>query len=270
MKARHAVMLALVLCGVVLLPATAGGGASAGASAKTWRALVPLVSRNYPGVCTLAPAPIWPTGGQTIGTLAPEFSFAPYTALANYRYIYLQYSESQSFSPYSEYRIPSAISRPYTVTPFSNLTPGRTYYWRLREDCGSYRAGPWSRTASFTTPSGGTPPGQVTLQSPADDSTGMALQIGFSWGAVAGATRYKITLARAGYSPTVIFYTTTSCGLGGFQPNTEYAWWVTALNDYAYGPESAHWTFHTRASGAAEAEPERGAEGIVLVAADDW
>ena len=36
----------------------------------------------------------------------------------------------------------------------------------------------------------------------------------------------------------------------GLSPNTTYEWWVQARNDYAWGDDSAHWTFTTGPSGA--------------------
>ncbi len=46
------------------------------------------------------------------------------------------------------------------TVPFSQLCPGTTYYWRAREYVeGSNSAGPWSTSASFTTP--GLPPSAI-------------------------------------------------------------------------------------------------------------
>jgi hypothetical protein len=266
MSKRATISLLLVLSALLLATVAAGGRPSVGASAHTWRALMPLVSRDLPGACTLSPVLVWPTAGQTIATLLPTLRFAPYTPTTQYSYVVVSLDDNKWFAYADEYTVSSTSSSPHDLEVFHNLTAGRTYYWRLRENCGSKNSA-WSQTETFRTPASGTLPARPTLLTPAQDSVGHGASVTFTWQAVTRATGYQFTITKVGTTlrrlrdaagPTYTF--------SGLEPNAQYEWWVTARNAYAYGPESTHWRFRT---GAFAAEPELSArDGVMAIAPD--
>ncbi|HUF10115.1 MAG TPA: hypothetical protein VMO47_12385, partial [Rhodothermales bacterium] len=70
------------------------------------------------------------------------------------------------------------------------LDPSAIHHWRVRAD--NAASDQWSLTWSFVTGTGA--PGIVTLVSPADDATGVAMLPTFTWNAVNGATDYQFDL----------------------------------------------------------------------------
>jgi len=78
-----------------------------------------------------------------------------------------------------------------TCLALSGLTPGSTYYWKVRVSCGEPVVSKWSDLWSFDTALTAVP----YLCSPICGSSGIILTTNFSWDEVAGAVSYDIQVA---------------------------------------------------------------------------
>jgi hypothetical protein len=97
-----------------------------------------------------------------------------------------------------------------TVHSFDNLDPATTYYWRVRDSC-RFGNGPFSPVFTFTTGSNGVMLSAPSLITPSNGATGVGGTVNFAW---------------------------TDIG-------DTYTGYVRAINSYAYGADSEHWSFST-------------------------
>ena len=96
----------------------------------------------------------------------------------------------------------------------------------------------------------GEPLGAVTLSSPANGATGVAVAPALAWSAVSGASGYDIEVAT---DPDFLNVVAQATGLTGtswtpspsLNPDTVYYWRVTANNTCGAGSMSATWAFQT-------------------------
>ena len=142
-----------------------------------------------PNACALAaPVLIAPVGGATLATLVPQFEWSR----IGERY-HVQISTTSNFSVliYESTWDIGGSSNPSVPMNF-NLLPNTAYYWRVASVCEDGAVGSFSSPASFTT---GNVTGPFTsapaMTAPPDSALQASLQVTFSWGDVAGATRGK-------------------------------------------------------------------------------
>jgi hypothetical protein len=115
---------------------------------------------------------------------------------------------------------------PFTHSPatVNNLSPGTTYEWRVRSNCGHGSYSDWSASAVFTT-SGvacNKPVGLTTTDISDTSAT-------FTWSAVAGAQNYSVQiLLPNGYWQIVSGspFSDTSVTITTLSPGSTYAWRV--------------------------------------------
>ena len=131
----------------------------------------------------------------------------------------------------------------------TTLQVGTGYYWRVRaaNDLGD---GPWSEIRSFTTLLAMNPPPQVSLTTPAEGATGIALTPIFSWQGVDEAETYTLQVSiNSDLSSPVIdqsdLIETDYEVRNTLQIDTVYYWRVRAANHLGDGPWSGTNSFTT-------------------------
>jgi hypothetical protein len=154
-----------------------------------------------------------------------------------------------------------------TIWPQVVLTPGQTYYWRVRVSVASPMASAWSAGVMFTTQLGSVSTSGIDVgRYPAPGATGIAGNA-FSWGTVAGASTYEFKIStKADFSDIV----DSSVGLTGtvyqtlakLSPGTTYFWEVRAVSGTVTGPWVTA-TFTTAT--AAQANPTATTAPVVTV-----
>jgi hypothetical protein len=118
-----------------------------------------------------------------------------------------------------------------TCVVVEGLTPGMTYYWKVRAACDSPKISKWSDLRSFDTALGAVP----YLCSPWCGQDDVTISTAFSWDAVFGATSYDIEIATdEAFSNVVSSGTTTVNAWTPAAPldySTVYYWRVRAVKD---------------------------------------
>ena len=111
--------------------------------------------------------------------------------------------------------------------PYSGLTAGQAYWWRVRSRCPAGDYGAWSACRSFSV----TPPTAAvpTLASPANGATGLGCPVTLDWGDVTWAVAYEVRVGASCGSGNV-YATTASAYSFSCQPNLTYWWQVRARN----------------------------------------
>lgn len=132
----------------------------------------------------------------------------------------------------------STSATTYSLT--SDLDSDTVYYWRVRASDGtSFGKSPF-RTFQFTTSGEGDELPAPTLLSPDSAATGVALNVQLTWGAVAGAVKYKVNV-----SGRPAIYTSNTSYAPGLAEGTNYTWNVTAINCNANVNISPTWPLRT-------------------------
>lgn len=205
-----------------------------------------------------APIPVSPANGSVIDTLLPDLEIR--FPISGVSLIYnVEWSRDPQFHGYRGSSrceiVDTSMTRSFQVR--ENLEPGTVYYWHSNAayipDCALdwdkfARWGPWSEPWSFTTRSDGVILPGPQLLSPPDGSRVSELTPTVSWQPVSGGRGYYVYWREFGttgwrshgepYRPTF-----TSDQLWNIRLGKTYEWWVRAVNDYAYGEDSSHWTF---------------------------
>jgi hypothetical protein len=130
-----------------------------------------------------------------------------------------------------------------------NLTPGRTYYWRVRvadeDDTGAPLMSPWSAVWTFSTALGAGParPRLVSpYGGPATGGTDASLQPAIQWTQVFGATGYQLQVSKdCTFATTLVDKTlgleTTTVVETMLENSTTYCWRIKAT-----GPNDSPWS----------------------------
>lgn len=217
---------------------------------------LPLVSRNLPAPVPTAtinpilqgrdkPELVAPCPGVQLSSLAPELVWTS----SGQHWYGIEVSTDPQFSAVAV-KVPPRThcgGPEYKLLLLENLQPATTYYWHVGydDDTGIFT---WSETGWFTTPPSGTatpPAPQPAL--PADGSTVASLTPCLAWQGLDGATMYHITLGVRDSLFTFSVLSPTPGQLVPFAllPGRTYVWRVRAFNGYAWGSESATWSFRT-------------------------
>jgi len=133
-----------------------------------------------------------------------------------------------------------------TSRPMSTLANGTLYYWRVRA-VNAGGSGVWSTTGSFTTIAA--VPVQVTLISPANAATNIAIAPTFTWNAVGNAESYELDYATDDTFTTGLIsltgITTPTRVVSGLSYDSVYYWRVRAVNAGGSGEWSEVFSFTT-------------------------
>ncbi len=151
----------------------------------------------------------------------------------------------------------------------------KIYYWRVRGK--NYAgAGTYSDVWSFKTIL--TPPDQIQLNSPANNSTGVLLNPTLIWNPAERATKYHyqvdtlITFTDPLYEDSS--YSATSKSIGPLESGIKYYWRVRGWNTKGYGEYSDIWNFTTAPYPSPAAPilfyPQNGAPNISLNPVLKW
>jgi hypothetical protein len=125
-----------------------------------------------------------------------------------------------------------------TCITITGLTPGKTYFWKVRVACNSPQVSKWSDLRSFDTALSAT-----IFCSPECGAENITLTPNFSWSAVTGATSYEIEVSTTEDFATVLASGTPTInawdGLPQLDYSTTYYWRVRAVNNGVY----SGWTY---------------------------
>jgi hypothetical protein len=124
-----------------------------------------------------------------------------------------------------------------------SLATGTTYYWRVNARNPSGTSA-WSTIRMFTTMP------IPTLLSPAQDSTGLAVNLNLTWASMAGvAATYRVQLSTDSSFTALVVNDSTpanpSRAVGPLANNTKYYWRVNAKNNKGTSPYSTVRRFTT-------------------------
>jgi len=169
-------------------------------------------------------------------------------------------------------------SRHEGYTVIRNLSPGVTYYWRVRGVNGG-GSGPWStENDSFTLE-----PNPPILLSPSNGATGISTSPTLSWNASSGATSYTLQYSISSDFPsnpqsattTVNSISGISQNVSGLSNSTRYYWHVKATNSGGTSNYSNAFSFTT--SGAVNpplaptlSAPSNGVTGVTVTQTLSW
>jgi photosystem II stability/assembly factor-like uncharacterized protein len=189
------------------------------------------------------PTLLSPANGTTGVATNPTLTWNASSGAISYQ---LQVSTSSGFSS-TMYDQSNLTTTSQQVTGLSNSV---TYYWRVRA---SNSAGPsgWSTPVwNFTATSGVVAPQAPTLSSPANGTTGVAINPTLKWNASSGATSYQLQVSTSsGFSTTVYDQsnlTGTSQQVSGLANSATYYWRVKASNSQGpSGWSTPVWNFTT-------------------------
>lgn len=132
-----------------------------------------------------------------------------------------------------------------TTFSVSNLSYLTAYHWRVRAK-NSYSTSEWSSTRTFTTKQA--PVQEVTLQSPAHESSEDSINTTLVWKSDANADSYRIQVSTGSFVSTLVdsSLTDTTLNLANLAYNTAYQWRVKAINSVSESEWTEAWSFTTR------------------------
>ena len=194
--------------------------------------------------CLTTPTLLAPADGASNSPIAPLFEWDLHsdpeaTAMR------LEVSENAEFSTVVTRMTSSQRTGEGSYRWSENFSPGTTYHWRVRLDCGA-EDGPWSDPRSFTTASGGVLPAAPALITPYNGAAVPVsdTSVSLSWSAVAGVEEYLVRREVVGQLGSYVYFRTDpALDLYHLDENTTYEWFVRARNTYGYGSESARRQF---------------------------
>lgn len=132
-----------------------------------------------------------------------------------------------------------------TVPNSSSLMEGSRYWWRVRAQ--NQGGSTWSNTATFSVAT--LVVSRLQLLSPADGSVGVPANPNLTWSPVAGATSYRLQVARDPLFISVVYdrsgLTGTSATVTGIDGDVDYWWRVMGSGSAGTITWSAAWKLHT-------------------------
>jgi len=151
-----------------------------------------------------------------------------------------------------------------TCITVEGLTPGLTYYWKVRVACDSPLVSKWSTLRSFDTALGAVP----YLCSPWCGQDDVILTTNFSWDPVIGATSYELQIVAASADGTADWsgattYTSAEnafASIPGLEYSTVYYWRVRSVKDGIYSA----WAVCLFTTAGAPAEPVEPPPAVVI------
>lgn len=171
----------------------------------------------------------------------PTLSWNAATGATSYR---VQVSSSSTFATLAV-DSPGLTGTSLVVT---GLTAGTAYFWRVSA-ANSAGASAFSAPFDFTVASAVvvTAPAAPVLVSPANHSIGVDPNAILSWGAVTGATSYRLQVSNSSTFATLLVdnpgLTGTSLAMAGLTANAVFYWRVCAANSAGEGAFSAVFDF---------------------------
>lgn len=173
-----------------------------------------------------------PTGLMTkdIGDTKATFKWSPVHGAHNY--------SIQIKDPWGNwYDVPGSPTAGIWITAY-NLTPCKTYQWRIKANCGYYSSSQWSQPMTFTTTCGHGcyAPEWVYTNGVSSNSANL------HWTPVVGAAYYVVEWRTPGGTWNQLQggpWSGTTAVLTGLQSNTTYEWRVKA---FCYTGHSSGWS----------------------------
>ena len=195
----------------------------------------------------VAPASLGPVSGTTGVSTSPTLSWGAVDGATAYD---LQVA-TESFTKSGQAIVIDETGLTGTSYDASGLDESTTYIWRVR-GTNEGGAGDWSATSSFTTlTSVPDPPAALTLLSPADAATDVALAVDLTWTADAAATTYDVQVATDAAFASLVSDQTglagSSFALAGLSNATVYHWRARGVNAGGAGAWTAR-SFTTEAA----------------------
>lgn len=154
-------------------------------------------------------------------------------------------------------------------TSLTGLTPGTTYYWRVKAnnaDGSSDWSASWSFTTNMTSP---------TQSLPTNGATNSSIAPTLNWTAISSASSYLVEISTDATFTNLISakntVTANSLGLTGLIAGTTYYWRVKANSDATSSEWSSVWSFTTAMAGAPTlASPANNTSSIALNSIFKW
>lgn len=176
-------------------------------------------------------AVIAPADNDTVATAVPLFWWNEINGARNYR---LQIV-------YPDFNVPQQLLYDTTVEAdrfYPSLSPGYTYYWRIRPENGSSH-GDWV-TRRLTIDSTVSLSAQtVVITSPASNGYATSSStVSFSWNSIASASFYRVEITNSTSGATVTSTTTTVTSFSYTFAEGNYTFSVRAENASSFTPES--------------------------------
>ena len=176
----------------------------------------------------------------------------------------------------ARFYLPPDPAQPCLLVAKGMLDCNQSYWWRVRAhmaETDEVIRSWWSEPGVFFTAPG--PPGLIELRAPGDGATRVAVKnVGFTWTAVSGATRYDFMLVdlEQGHVASKVGDFTAFVLPLTLEFDTSYVWRVIALDGDRVITESARATFRTEPQPAAPSEAAVGATLVPPAAASqpDW
>jgi hypothetical protein len=201
-----------------------------------------------------------PADGSHTCDRTPDFDWTDAAGALQYR---LEVDDSSGFSSPAI----SVVKTASNYTPGDQLTPGR-YYWRVRAESACGQAA-WSSVHSVYIDSG---PPVPSGPSPADEATGVELDVDLDWAGSAGANSYDVYFGTTMPPPFVATVDSAHHDLPALTASTQYRWKIVAESDCGrtHGPV---WEFTTTCSlpgTPSGPSPADGATDVPVTADLDW
>ena len=198
---------------------------------SAWSEVRTLTTTNPPSVPTLAS----PGNNAKVSGPSPLFDWNDSTLPAGVEFDHyqIQIATSNDFTAIVHDNVVTGIRDSQDDTAI--LAFGVTYYWRVRSFNTLGHASAWSNVRSVRIVYAG-----PILIAPTTGSTTSSLMPTFTWGAVSGATEYRIQVSTSSTFDTLVFNRTatdpTYTHTANLQSGTAYYWRVRVQGPNTYGP----------------------------------
>ncbi|MHB8990471.1 MAG: glycoside hydrolase family 78 protein [Chloroflexota bacterium] len=223
--------------------------ANNGTGSSSWSTAFTFKAPTVP----IAPELVAPTSRSTTGEANPVFDWADVAGATRYQ---LMVGTNAWFGSKV---IDTTVTGTSSFTPTTGLANG-SYYWKVNAGNGAGTSG-WSPTWSFTVSGGTTPPPGGGLAAPVPVAPGApegasaqafnSLKPVYSWGAVDGATSYRIQVSRnAGFTNLATNTTTGDTSYSApswvsLSKATQYWWRVQSIDSAGTSGWSTVYSFVT-------------------------